>query len=516
MVEAPCARKVYRKVYRVASAHEESRVDYALSGKTTALSFNTPDGTPISGGDKSRCFRFRTTSAYVQSEALTLTEIPVANDVEEDSTELMLNELILDLRIGQAVSISGERQDAPGVHVTEVKTLKEITHYAGYTVLEFDSGLTYTYLRKSIKVNANVAEATHGETVEEILGNGNAAQTNQRFELRKPPLTYVSATTPSGAESTLTVRANGIEWKEVDALFQQQANSECYSVQRDNDAVPTLTFGDGIHGARLPSGELNVTAVYRTGIGPDGEVPAGSLSLLKKRPPGVTAVTNPVAASGAEAPETRDKARQNAPQTVRTLDRIVSLNDFEDFAATFAGVGKAQAVPVWTGASFTVHVTIASASGKELAEGDALFGKLEKAMDKVRDSTVAYEVASFKQLFFNLSANLKIDRRYLFADVKKKVIEVLEKAFGFAQRQFAQPITAAEVTALVQAVEGVVYVDLDDLYMVAADGTAPTATWSSVLAALPARWDDGEKEIKPAQLLLLNPAGIVLMEISDE
>ena len=65
------------------------------------------------------------------------------------------------------------------------------------------------------------------------------------------------------------------------------------------------------------------------------------------RPLGVKSVTNPIAAAGAQDPQARDDARVNAPLTVRTLDRIVSLSDYEDFARAFAGIGKAMAVWVW-------------------------------------------------------------------------------------------------------------------------------------------------------------------------
>ena len=40
----------------------------------------------------------------------------------------------------------------------------------------------------------------------------------QSFALRQSPLTYVSAPTPSGVESTLRVRVNDVLWHETDTL----------------------------------------------------------------------------------------------------------------------------------------------------------------------------------------------------------------------------------------------------------------------------------------------------------
>ncbi len=56
----------------------------------------------------------------------------------------------------------------------------------------------HAYVRSSVRLNANVAPATHGESVQEVLGSGDAALAHQRFILRKPPLTYVSAASASG------------------------------------------------------------------------------------------------------------------------------------------------------------------------------------------------------------------------------------------------------------------------------------------------------------------------------
>ena len=504
-------------VFRVDQTDEVSVTGFALSAKTSGLKLTAPNGAAITRDDT---LAVRTTTAYSNSERLALADIPVPETIdnqEASSRSLMLDELVLDLRIDQAVALSGERSDAPGVTVTEIKVLKEITHYGGFTVLEFDEDLDYSYRRDSVRVNANVAKASHGETIEEVLGGGDAAKTHQEFRLRKKPLTHTSASTPSGAESSLTLRVNGVEWQQVDALYSSQSDSEHYSVRIDNEAVPTVTFGDGIHGARLPTGQQNITAQYRSGIGIAGEVAAESLSLLKQRPAGISGVTNPEAASGAEDPETRDDARGNAPQTVRTLDRIVSLRDFEDFAATYAGIGKAQAVPIWTGEAYRVHITLATASGKPLADDSELKENLEDAIEAVRDPTVEIELAGFTALFFNLEAGLKIDERYLSDQVKAQVRSELEKVFCFACRGFGQPVTAAEVISLIQAVPGVIYVDLDALYQVASDASAPEGpTPATVIPSLPARWNKDTKRIDTGQLLLINAAGIKLEEISDE
>ena len=114
-------------------------------------------------------------------------------------------------------------------------------------------------------------------------------------------------------------------------------------------------FGNGSEGARLPTGIENVRAVYRTGIGKGGNVKAEQISLLSTRPLGAKEVVNPLPASGGADRETRDQARKNAPLAVMALDRLVSVQDYEDFVRVFAGIGKARATELSDGRRQIVH-----------------------------------------------------------------------------------------------------------------------------------------------------------------
>jgi predicted phage baseplate assembly protein len=199
------------------------------------------------------------------------------------------------------------------------------------------------YKRDALKIYGNVVKATHGETRTETLGSGDASKALQTFTLKQPPLTYVSAPTPEGIASTLQVRVNDILWHETDTLAGLQPNDRNFITQTDDDGVTTVIFGNGRQGARLPTGVENITAVYRSGIGKGGNVKENQITLPLTIPLGVKEVINPLRASGGADRENRDLARRNAPLAVMALDRLVSTQDYADFARTFAGVGKAAA-----------------------------------------------------------------------------------------------------------------------------------------------------------------------------
>ena len=190
--------------------------------------------------------------------------------------------------------LKGERDDLRGVYASETLTLKNVIVEAGFTVVTFNESLAYPYVRNTVIINANVADATHGETVQETLGGGDATQAFQRFTLRQPPLTYVSSSNPSGAQSTLEVRVNDILWTEVPDFFGHGPDERIYITLLDDNSNTTVIFGDGITGARLPTGQENVKAKYRKGIGLPGLVKADQLTPINDAASRVKGVTNPL------------------------------------------------------------------------------------------------------------------------------------------------------------------------------------------------------------------------------
>jgi hypothetical protein len=505
VLEAPFYPTLY---YKIDSIIERALAAFAMSAKLTGLNLLNTADTALENSGKPAGYAVRATTAHVKSELLSLTEMPNNEMLSQGSSNLPLNGLILGLGAGQTVMLSGERWDADGVMGSEALVIKTVNHYSGYSYLTFEKGFAHSYKRDTVIINANVAAATHGETTSEILGNGSGAQTNQRFTLRKPPLTYVSAPTPSGIESTLEVRINDLLWKEAASLYPLGPNDEQYIVRAGDDGKATIIFGDGRHGARLPSGSNNVVVEYRSGTGLDGEVEAGTLTMLSSKPLGVKSATNPLAASGADDPEKLDNARDNSPLTVRTLDRIVSLADYEDFARAFAGVGKAQAVDLWSGETHLVHVTVAGADGDPIDPASDLYTNLIGGINNARDPAQIVRVDSFSRLLFNLEANVAVDSpRYIKENVFAGIEAALLEAFAFEKRAFGQMVTSAEVITIIQQIEGVIAVDLDTLYL-----SSDSAVFNTLLPAQIARVDDSGA-ILLAQLLLINPIGVTLGEM---
>ena len=374
--------------------------------------------------------------------------------------------------------------------------------------LVLESDLQNVYDRATVSIYANVASSTHGETTSEVLGNGDASRPFQEFTLRQSPLTYTSANTPSGTASTLEVRVNDLLWHEVPSLYGRGSKDRVYMTERDDAGATTVKFGDGVTGARLPTGTANVKATYRKGIGLKGDVKAGQLSLLMTRPLGVKGVTNPIEAAGAaDAQETRD-AQSNAPLTVLTLDRIVSLRDYEDFARSYAGISKAMATWTWNVHARGVFVTVAGVEGATVSESSDLFTNLLSAMRKSGDTNVPLQIKSYVPKTFKLAADIKVQEDYDPQVVRTQIEIALRQEFSFAARSFGQPVARSEVVAVIQSIAGVVSVNITKLFRT----DDPAKDQETVLVAQVPKQGAGTNATA-AELLTLDTALLDALEV---
>ncbi|MCR9143972.1 MAG: hypothetical protein NXI24_17125 [bacterium] len=353
--------------------------------------------------------------------------------------------------------------DPDSTPVSEVAFLKNTLQSQKFSTLQFEEALQFSYDRTTVAVQANVVEATHGEVVQEILGSGDGSVVFQNFALKDPPLTYVSAPTETGTETTLEVRVNDVLWEESSTLFGLGERDRKYAVRHEDDGSVRVMFGDGKSGERLPTGPENVTAVYRKGIGPDGEIAANQLRIVQNAPVGISQVDNPLPASGSSAPEPASVARERAPFSVLTLGRIVSLKDFQDFARGFGGIGKARATSLWQEEVQLVYITIAGEGGAPVLANSELYLNLGRALDRVRDPFQPVRIASFDPLFFNVAAKLLINAAYIPERVFAAAETVVREFFAFENRDFGQEVTVAELIQILEAVEGVDAVDFDQL-----------------------------------------------------
>lgn len=436
------------------------------------------------------------TTVYAFSEDLTFAEEPLRDEIRDDSVQtkrvgtdtIELDGIYDGLKSGQRLIISGERSDVlqadgitpiPGIEASELVMLAAVIQDVAkvqnpdgsglmalpgdkkHTFLTLAKPLAYTYKRNTVTINANVVRATHGETRNEVLGSGDGSKALQQFALRQSPLTYLAAPTPAGAASTLQVRVNDILWHEVESLAGADKTDRRYVTETDDSGKTTVIFGNGQHGARLPSGVENVKAIYRTGIGKPGNVRAEQISLLATKPLGVKSVLNPLRASGGADKESGDQARRNVPLALLALDRLVSVQDYQDFARTYAGIGKANAVRLSDSYRQFVHLTIAGADNIPIDINSDLYLNLFQALLQFGDPNQPLKVDLAEVLFLILSFKVRLLPDYQLESVEPKIRTKLLDTYSFDRRELGQSVFQSEVLSVIQGTVGVDYVELE-------------------------------------------------------
>lgn len=541
-------------VAQARSVQTRPRTDYGISGKTTEVTLVDPNAnTDDAIWPVPDMATLRGTQVYAQSELLPLADLVITDTVgavaasdtssrttQDSATQLTLDVAVDGLKAGRWVIVEGQRSDVPGTHAV---TAAELVMLAAVqqgtdaqlpgdtvhsTLLFANQGLAYSYQRDSVAVYANVVGATHGQTRNEVLGSGNGALSMQAFALKQSPLTYVSASTVDGVQSTLVVRVNDVQWQETDNLAFVGASDRSFVTATDDGGTTTVRFGDGTHGARLPTGVENIKAAYRNGIGTPGNVVAQQISLLATKPLGVKAVINPLRASGGADAETRDQARRNVPLAVLALDRLVSVTDYADFARTFGGVGKAASIKLGN----LVQVTIAGAGDAPVDPTSDLYRNLLQALQTYGDPSLPLRLDVRELLSLTVSAKVGLLPDYVWESVEPVLRAALLDAFGFEQRALAQDIYLSEIVGCMQAVPGVGWVDvdafgsLDEATLLAGFGDDSTnhtggkggnvmllsqriapmtnSGVPSCVPVLPARFDS-DNVLRPAQLAYLPP-----------
>jgi predicted phage baseplate assembly protein len=447
---------------------EASRADYGMSAKGTRIRLSKD----WLAGDELFSV-IRGTIVHAAAYGLPLAGAPIQDPVCGDHIEL--DRLLEGLEAGRWLLVSGERTDVPevtGLRATELVMLAgveqgfdpELSREHVHSTLRLANGLAYCYKRDTVTVFGNVVEADHGETRSQVLGSGDGSKAWQRFVLAQPPLTHVAAETPSGTTSTLQVRVNDVLWHEADEVTALGPGDHGYITSTDDDARTAVMTGDGDrHGARLPTGAENVRAVYRVGIGKSGNLKAGQLSQPMSRPLGLKAVINPMPATGGADSDSRNQARRNAPKAVTALNRLVSVQDYEDFARTFAGIGKASATRLTDGRRRVVHVTIAGADDIHITPSSALYRALIGALNNFGDPHVPVQVAVREQLVLIVGARVRVLPDYEWETVESKIRRALLDRFGFDGLELGADIPTSDVVATIQRIAGVAFVDLDAL-----------------------------------------------------
>ena len=401
--------------------------------------------------------------------------------------------------------------------------------------------------QQAVDVQAHQCELVSAE----LVGTGTGLP-RQVVDLRRPP---VVAPTGDNLDLVIGVEAAAGEleervaavdhdgkpfrvWEEVESFAGHGPEDAVYVADRGAGRIvfaPALqrppaegeAAGAVTTMAAVPAAGREIRAWYRHGGGPDGNVAAGTITVMRDAVAGVRSVTNPSAATGGRAPESLEEALVRGPQELHSTERAVTAQDYEAIARRTSGaVARARAftkAALWRHAApGTVEVLLVPHVGdSELGAGRLDAGilhahetenaraQIQAALDERRPLGTACLVSWAQYKTVRVKVRVVVRREEDPAAVKGRVEERLYRTISPLPTpanpggwRFGQPLRASHVYDMVLKEPGVRFADAvrliverapdKDVHAVEADASQPRTWYAGAGGSLFRTVNDGE------------------------
>ncbi len=319
--------------------------------------------------------------------------------------------------------------------------------------------------------------AVHAEIIEDEELGLSSGVPGQRFQLQHGPV--VQADTPPVLE--VAGPDGWEEWTEVDSFAGCGPDAKVFTIEETPGEVllgPAVRDADGTlrqYGAVPPKGALLRLRSYRTGGGRKGNVARHTISVLKTSIPYVTSVDNRRAASGGVDGEDVESAKLRGPLLLRTRDRAVTAEDYEQLARQAAPeVGRVRCVPA--GADTTgVRLLVVPAAQDDLAgrlafeqliPADQTLAAIAAYLDERRviGARIAVEPPVYQgiTLAVRIRARPRVSTDRLHDDAVAALYRYFHPLRGGPDATgwpFGRPVNVGEVYAVLQRLPGVELVE---------------------------------------------------------
>jgi predicted phage baseplate assembly protein len=329
------------------------------------------------------------------------------------------------------------------------------------------------------------AEVSHAKTVErEILGTSSGAP-GQRLRVKETPVL-------AGGESSMLDVSDGEgwdEWAEVEDFADSAVTDKHFAFDRSAGEIafgPAIRSEDGSvcqYGAVPPKGATIRLRSYRTGGGGRGNVALGAITVSRSSIRYVNRVVNRRAASGGVDGETIEEAKVRGPVQMRTRNRAVTAQDYEQLARQAApDVARVRCIPAGvangatpgTGTDGVRVLVIPACSGDEtgrlhfeqLILNEQLLERIANYLDERRLVGARSIVEPPHYQGITIVARIKARPRARTVGVEEAARRALYRYFdpivggpdgdGWP---FGRPVNVGEVYAVLQGIDGVEYVE---------------------------------------------------------
>jgi predicted phage baseplate assembly protein len=326
--------------------------------------------------------------------------------------------------------------------------------------------------------------ATHAErVVNEMIGLSENVP-GQRFLLENRPVV------PTADDVVLEVAAGHgwEEWRRVENFADSGPDDHHFAIDGVAGEVqlgPAVREPDGSfrqYGAVPPKGVPLRIREYHTGGGERGNVTTGMIRVLDTSIPFVSSVENRHPAHGGVDAETVEEAKIRGPILLRTRNRAVTAEDYEELAREAAPeAARVRCVPVVdSSGSEAVRVLVVPATAEEpggrlrfesLLPAEETLGRIAVYLDdrRVVGARVSVEPPAYQgvTVIARVRARPHVDSRRLQEDALNALYAYLHPIHGGPEGTgwpFGRDIHLGEMYAVLQHLPGTEFVDDARLY----------------------------------------------------
>jgi hypothetical protein len=323
---------------------------------------------------------------------------------------------------------------------------------------------------------SNEAIISPGQTAEITVTEGTRVidETVVSSATGLPNQVYTLANSDADAATiSVTVTEEGVAgtWVMYENIQDIPQNSRGFSVALSSSGKVQLSFGNRINGYIPPAGSTIKTS-YTRSSGVNGNIGSNLIKTIVSTAPSYITISSSSIASGGTNGETAETLKSNIISYIRTQDRAVTLQDYEDLARSVSGVYKA--VTTYTpgsgsasgGASVILYGLpyvsdfLTTTSHSITVPTDLKTSIVNQVIPRSMLGVTPIAASTITLNRLNISASVYVSDGFVNSAVAASVYNAIDGLLSFDATDFGKQIRKSDVYKAVMALDGVDYIEI--------------------------------------------------------
>ena len=339
---------------------------------------------------------------------------------------------------------------------------------AGYYCVQEDLTRAQRYFAGASIATDNNLVFTAGEEITEVLSTSDGSA-DQRYIASSSPVCL-----STDVNSSISIDVGGVSFTPKTSFAGTTSTDNVFVYFFDGAQQLNIIFGDGINGS-IPQNNLPIEITYRINGGLSGNR-AGVGSIIEHDAlSGVIQVYNVRTPSGGSDPESVFQAKRKAPRSLRTLERCVTLEDFESMAILSPG-GQIKAARAMQGQSpIEVDVYVATQGQNPIPTGEwfpqiqngyGVIGSVGRWLNEKKPIPTQLSVYAPVVVTPYLRATVIVQSNMMRDVVEFSVDGALQELFATVTDEFGEGVPLSAISQTIENVAGVDYVNVLEFHRI--------------------------------------------------